>query len=235
MNIIKPFSKSWKSFVQLIYPNLCFLCGDGLVKGESGICIGCDASLPKTLYWEYNNNPIYNSMHARCGIEHASAYLFFQKQNKVQKIMHRFKYHGDKILGMEMGRRFGLRLKEVDLLADVDVVMAIPLHISKQMQRGFNQSEILAEGIAQSLRKKTDFKALKRNIANSSQTTKNRIERWENVESIFSVNIPKSVSGKHILLIDDVFTTGATMEACIEAIQKANANKISIATLAVSD
>lgn len=224
-----------KHLLELIYPNLCVLCAQQLTRSEHKICFSCSDRLPETKYWEYPNNPMFNALCSRTGIHHASAFLFFQKKNRVQELLHQFKYRGDQDLGLELGQRFGERLKTCTALTNVDVMLPVPLHPSKYLKRGFNQSEVIVRGIRKAWDVDTNNRAVSRILANPTQTRKSRLERWQNVETVFALNNKEVVRNKHIALVDDVFTTGATLEACIIALQKGNPRKISVLTLACAD
>lgn len=222
-----------KDFFNLIFPDLCVVCNRHLVSQEKLICISCLYNLPKTNFHKEIDNPVSQLFWGRAKIEYATAYYFFNKGGQYQNMMHKFKYHGVKEIGYVLGRSFGAQIKN-SFFKKVDVVIPVPLHQSKLKKRGYNQSELIAEGLSESLQKKLDTKNLIRTIATTTQTRKSRFDRWKNVEKIFKVKNPGQITGKHILLVDDVVTTGSTLEACANVILEIPETKVSIATLAVA-
>jgi ComF family protein len=169
----------------------------------------------------------------RVQVENATAYFVFHKGSRFQKILHKIKYRNQQSLGVELGRWFGQELLQTDF-ATVDMVVPVPLHPKKLEKRGYNQSELIARGISETLSKPLKSNLLKRVIANPTQTRKGRYERWTNVEGIFELNDMAYAENKHILIVDDVVTTGSTLEACVSAALKAPGAKVSIAVLAMA-
>ena len=166
----------------------------------------------------------------RIDLQAATALYFFHKGNRLQGLMHKLKYNGIKEIGVRFGNHLGKDLKEAPLFSDVDMVMPIPLHPKKQKKRGYNQAEMIAQGFAKVAEKEIIVNNLYRNINTSSQTNKNREERWKNVEKVFQLREPKSLEGKHILLVDDVVTTGSTIEACAQTLKQIT-DKVSVQRL----
>jgi len=218
-------------FVDLVFPRSCASCGDPMVLNEKLICTQCLLELPKTNFHKHKINPVAQSLWGRANIENATAYYFFEKGSKFQNLIHAIKYKGQKELGLELGKLFGQELRDTKFNL-VDEVIPVPLHPQKKRKRGFNQSEWIAMGLAESLNKTLNTKQLYRALANPTQTNKNRYERWENVEGIFDLKNPEALKEKHILLVDDVLTTGSTADACAQAILKTNGTKLSLAVLA---
>ncbi|MDO9615953.1 MAG: phosphoribosyltransferase family protein, partial [Bacteroidota bacterium] len=167
-------------------------------------------------------------------IEHATAFFHFSKGSKYQSLLHNLKYKGMKELGAEIGKQFGIDLLMSGNFSNVDVICPVPLHPLKEKKRGYNQSWWIASGIAHQMQKQLSDDNLKRNTATETQTRKARFERWQNVAGIFELTNPEAFSGKHILLVDDVVTTGSTLEACAQAIITKTDAKVSIATLATA-
>ncbi|MFO7843943.1 MAG: ComF family protein [Bacteroidales bacterium] len=230
---MKFFIEPLKDFFNLIFPNLCMVCNNHLVSQEKLICTSCLYNLPKTNFHLDIENPVSQLFWGRTKIEYASSFYFYHKGSKYQQMMHKFKYHGCKEVGLVLGRYFGSQL-DTSVFNQVDLIMPVPLHKSKLKKRGYNQSEFIARGLAESLEKKLDAQNLIRTMATSTQTRKSRFERWENVEKIFKVLYPEKITGKHILLVDDVVTTGSTLEACANSILEVPDTKVSILTLAVA-
>ena len=222
-----------KSIIELFYPRICPGCNTVLVTAEKNICTSCNFHLPRTGHWEEKDNTIAKIFWGRVQIENAAAYLFFQKKGRLQKIIHEIKYKNQKELGIELGRMFGNELKKSHF-SQTELIVPVPLHPSRLKKRGYNQSEIIAKGISEAMNIPIEPNAIGRISENKSQTTKSRYERWENVQSIFEVTKPELLSGKHVLLVDDVLTTGATIEACATAILKVPETKVSVASLAYS-
>lgn len=168
----------------------------------------------------------------RTKIHSATSFLFFNKGGNVQQLMHALKYKSRKDVGEYAGKLFGMELNSSALFNTIDMVIPVPLHEKKLHQRGFNQSKVIADGIGKAMNKPVENGILVRVVYTSSQTKKSRYERWENVRNAFTVTYPEEIEGKHILLIDDVLTTGATLEACANALLEIEGVKVSVATLA---
>ncbi len=221
-------------FLSLIYPRVCASCGNTLYKNERVICTFCNYRLPKTNFHFEKNNPVSEIFWGRVNIESASAYYYFAKGSKIQHLIHQFKYKGKKEIGIFIGKQYGLDLIDSPQFNTVDVVIPVPLHKKKQKQRGYNQSEQFAIGISGSMKIDLDTRLLYRKIASQTQTKKSRFKRWQNVSEIFDVRQTDSLIGKHILLVDDVITTGSTLEACANALFKIPDVRISVAVIALA-
>ena len=202
-----------------------------LMYGERVICTECLIHLPKSNYHNFEDNPVAKVFWGRVQLSFATAFYVFEKGSKYQKLIHKMKYKGQKEIGVELGRMFGEDLKRTDFQS-VDNIIPVPLHPRKLKRRGFNQAELIANGLGESMNKPINTEILSRKVANPTQTRKNRIERWQNVSGIFQVKIPEKMQDKHILLVDDVLTTGSTLEACVNAFSEIPGIKVSIAVLA---
>ncbi len=227
------FSDIFKGFVDLFYPNICVCCSTGLMRGEAYICGRCLYELPATGFHKEPDNPVARTFWGRAPVEHAAAGYFFKKGNRTQRLVHQIKYQGQKEMGAVLGKEVGKMLRD-SRFADVDIIVPVPLHPKKLRKRGYNQSEWIARGVAEMIGKPIDAETLVRRSAASSQTRKKRFDRWENVDSGFGLTDPGKFAGQHILLIDDVITTGATLEACIHAVGTAPDARVSVVTLAVA-
>lgn len=204
-------------------------------EGARTMCNSCRLDAPLTGYWTNIDNPIARKFWGLIPIINASAFFFFIHGNGYRELIHGFKYHGRWADAYEMGRWYGGELARCGLYSTIDVVIPVPLHLRKRLKRGYNQSEYIARGMADSLGVQVDLRSVKRIRHNPSQALKEHSERWENVKDIFSVRDSSKLSGRHILLVDDVLTTGATITSCAEEILKASPDSlISIAVLAVS-
>lgn len=227
---------SWLSDLRaLLFPPVCPVCGKAMDEGARTVCTACRAAIPLTRFWEEFDNPMTQRLWGLVPVVHASALFFFVSSGGWRKLIHGFKYHGAWRVAREMGRWYGSYLADSGLYSDVDVVVPVPLHFRKRLKRGYNQSEYLAEGIAAELGVPVDRRSVLRCRNNPSQALSRKSDRWGNVEGVFGVRRPERLAGRHILLVDDVFTTGATVVACAETIlQHAAGSRISIAALAVS-
>jgi len=221
-----------RDFVNLWYPELCLACEEKLVRGESQLCTSCRLELPMTDFHLIPNNPVEKTFHGRVRIRRATSLLYFQKGGAVQNLMHHFKYDGHKFIGEVMGEWLGDTLAADAVLSKCDGIVPVPLHPTKLRLRGFNQSYWLAKGISNQLNVPIYDDVLLRSEHSESQTRKSRYNRWENVRSIFEVTKPNKISGKRVLLVDDVLTTGATLEACAQKLHEVDGVEVCIATLA---
>ena len=219
---------------ELIFPRLCVACGDKLIEQEQWICLHCLHHIPRTNYHLEPENPVAQMFYGRVRIEFATSFFYFSKGSKYQSLVHNLKYKGMKELGAEMGKHFGIDLLQSDDFSSVDMICPVPLHPKREKKRGYNQSWWIAQGMAIQMQKPLSIDNLIRTTATETQTLKNRFERWQNVEGIFDLTNPEAFSGKHILLVDDVVTTGATIEACALAILSKTDARVSIATLATA-
>lgn len=217
---------------ELIFPHLCVACGDKLIEQEKWICLDCQHHIPRTNFHLEPENPLAQMFYGRVRIEFATSFFYFNKGSKYQSLVHNLKYKGMKELGDEMGKQFGIDLLQSDDFSSIDMICPVPLHPTKEKQRGYNQSFWIAQGMATQMQKPLSIGNLIRVTATESQTLKNRFERWKNVEGIFDIINPEVFCGKHILLVDDVITTGSTIEACAQAIISKTDARVSIATLA---
>jgi ComF family protein len=220
-----------EGFAGLFWPNVCACCSIGLMRGEQYICSHCMFELPATNFHKEHDNPVAQIFWGRAPVEYATAGYFFRKGNRVQKLVHQVKYKGQKEMGTMLGREMGKHLRD-SCFSDVDLIAPVPLHPHKFRKRGYNQSEWIARGVAEVLNKPLDIHTLVRRFFTASQTRKKRFDRWENVDSGFGLVTPDSFAGRHILLIDDVITSGATLEACVHAVLSTPGTKASVATLA---
>jgi len=219
-------------FLSIIFPEVCVSCGNALFKNEVDICTHCIYCLPKTNFHLDTENPIAKIFWGRVPVHSASSFYSFAKGGKVQELIHQFKYKGQKNVGITVGKLYGFELKQCDDFNCIDTIIPVPLHKKKKRKRGYNQSEYFAEGLSESMKVPTDFKTLYRAKESETQTRKSRFNRWENVESIFQLTDDTALQGKHILLVDDIITTGATLEACMQTLLQIPDVTISIATMA---
>lgn len=222
-------------FFALIYPRLCVACYGNLSAKEELLCLTCQYQLPQTRFTNTKNNPLSKLFWGRAEIEAATAYYYFNSGSKVQQLIHQLKYKGRKEIGVYMGEKFGKELKNAPLFKNIDVIIPVPLHLKKIKIRGYNQSEYFVIGLGKSMDKIVSTNVLYRTQLSSTQTKKSRYERWENVENIFALQRAEGIKGKHILLVDDVITTGSTIEACANTLLKIEGVKVSVAAIAFAE
>jgi ComF family protein len=224
----------WDDFISLLFPRLCYACGNHLSRNENLICTECYILMPRTGYHLSPDNPVEKLFWGRCRIEKAAAFSFYNKGSRIRNLIHNLKYKGIRDVGYELGRIYGETLKNSDFTDDIDIIIPVPLHPSKKRIRGFNQSDIISQGLSEATGLPVDKLSLSRITVSSTQTKKSRYERWTNVEGIFSVDDATNLRGKHILLVDDVITTGSTIESCATELLKTEGVRVSVVALAVA-
>jgi len=222
----------WDDFISLLFPRLCYACGDHLLRNESLICTECFVVIPRTNYHLDINNPVAQLFWGRCLIEKAAAFSFYSRGSRIRNLIHNLKYKGIEEIGTELGRIYAISLRSSGFTSGVDLIIPVPLHSSKQRIRGFNQSEVISSGFARITGLPVLTGTLVRAAASATQTRRSRYERWTNVEGIFKVNDPDTIKGKHVLLIDDVVTTGSTIESCASELLKIEGVRVSVAAIA---
>lgn len=228
-------ARNFSDLIDLFFPKLCLTCGNRLLSHENYLCINCWHDLPVTNFHKKSDNKVAQLFWGRVPIENATSFFAYKKGSRYRELIYNIKYRGQKELGFETGKRFGLILLNATEYRKVDVVVPVPLHPRKLKKRGFNQSEWIASGIAEALEKPVSGNNLHRKVFTSTQTKKNRFERFKNVDGIFAIKSTDQFAGKHVLLVDDVVTTGSTLEACAVELLKLPETKVSIATLAFAD
>jgi ComF family protein len=222
----------WDDVISLLFPRLCYACGNHLLRNENLICTECYVIIPRTNFHEDNDNPVSQLFWGRCMIEKAAAFSYYNKGSRIRKLIHNMKYKGVKEIGYELGRIYGLSLKESGFTDDIDMIIPVPLHPSKKRVRGFNQSESISAGIADVSMLPVDLISLARISVSATQTKRSRYDRWTNVEGIFRVTDRAAITGKHILLVDDVITTGSTIESCANELIGIEGVRVSVVALA---
>lgn len=221
--------------IDLLFPRYCRVCQNRLAKSEEQICVSCLQNLPLTHFHEVKDNDIEKLFWGLMPIERATAFFYYQKDSNYAKLLYHLKYYNHPEVGELLGRYAASVLHKQDFFKEIDLLIPVPLSNKKRRQRGYNQSEYIARGIQAITHIPISNNNLQRRIANDTQTHKNRSERWENVQGIFEIKNPDELRGKHILLIDDVLTTGATLRACGNQILATVPAKISVFTLAFSE
>ena len=218
--------------MQLFFPHNCMGCGSDVLSEKSMLCLRCNSSLPYTGYESIENNPIENIFRGRVTIKEAASTFYFSKGHLVQHLIHQLKYKGNKDVGQYLGALMGKTLLQSNRFSNIDYLVPLPLYADKEFKRGFNQSTVICNGISDTMQKPVMNNNVIRQRYTDTQTKKHRAERWENVEGSFAIKDPAKLHGKNVLLVDDVITTGATLEACAQCLQQIPGINISFATLA---
>ena len=221
--------------LQVLFPSTCACCDEVLVQGERQICLSCLTSLTRTLYSGHDDNHTERLLVGRVpALENATSIYTFQQGNTVQKLVHAMKFHKNSDLCLMMGRQMGQELLHSARFDDIELLVPVPLHWRRHLKRGYNQSELLCRGIAEVMRREVNTKAFVRHRYTSQQSLTSAADRESNVEGAFRVKHPEQLEGRHILLVDDVLTTGATLVSCCDALQQVKDIRISIATLSIA-
>lgn len=224
----------WNDFLSLFFPLLCLLCRQNQRSTNQPLCLACQAKLSPTNLHLYQDNEFTDRFIGRVQLETAAALYYFSKTSKVQILLHLLKYGDRPMVGVQLGRFYGQLLKEQALFSTIDLIIPVPLHPKRERQRGYNQSTQFAIGLSEVLNVPYSEDVLERRIYTPTQTGKNRVDRLENVLTAFQLKQKDLIADKHILLVDDVLTTGATLEACALQLQKASNVKISMAAIAIA-
>lgn len=224
-----------KLLLNLFFPKLCVGCKNVLVKQEHIICVSCLHDIPLTNLHHNDSKVISNIFYGTATLEHATALFYFPKKGIVRQLIHQLKYKNQREISAYLGKWLGLELKESNYYKDVDVIVPVPLHKTRMNTRGYNQVEGFGKELAINLNAQYNDTTLVKIKNTSTQTVKDRLTRWRNVETIFEVSELKSLKGKHILLVDDVITTGATIKACVAELNKIPEVKLSLAVMAYTD
>ena len=218
--------------VHLFYPHVCTGCGSDLVEEDNLLCLHCVNELPHTNFEMHANNPVEKIFWGRLTLTAAMSEFYFAKGTLIQTLIHEFKYKGNKGVGLYLGAMIGSSLVQNNRFTKIDALVPLPLFADKEFKRGFNQATILCNGISELMEVLVITNNVIRKRFTETQTKKHRTERWANVEGSFEINNAQEIKDKHILLVDDVVTTGATLEACGAEILKIEGTTLSIATLA---
>ncbi len=229
----KRLAKIINDINNILLPVVCFGCNARLSSGEHVLCTVCRHELPLTDYNFTDENAVDRIFYGRIPIKKASSFLFFTKNGRVQQLMHYLKYKKQESIGGFFGDWYGSLLKEENALSDVDVVVPVPLHPKKEKKRSYNQVSLFAQQIAEHLQVDYTPHLLVRAKNTKTQTKKDRQLRWETIQDAFHANLSKNKEYKHVLLIDDIITTGATIEACASSLRTIPGIKISVASMAV--
>jgi len=224
-----------KDVFYLFFPKTCVCCDEQLLKNETEVCLKCRFELPTTNFTDEIDNKVEQTFYGRVKIEFATALLFYRTKGISQKLIYQLKYRGKQEIGTFLGQWIGAELKESKRFPSIDYIVPVPLHVKKLKKRGYNQLSTFGNSISDILDVPFINNVLIKESVTDTQTLKGRIERWKNVDEIFHLSNAPFFEDKHILLIDDVITTGATLEACALELSKAKNIKISIATMAFTE
>lgn len=221
-------------FLHFFYPEQCLACESSIPARGDVLCVRCNSTLPLLNYHLQKENPFTIRFWGRLPLHSGAALFLFTKDSRVQHLLHNLKYNGQWKIGVELGRKLGWLLKASRAFGKPDVIVPVPLHERKEWMRGYNQSAMFGSGLASAMGIEHLPKALFRSAYTETQTRKSRIERLENVRDVFEVRQREQLAGKHVLLVDDVMTTGSTLEACALKILEVAGTKVSMATIAIA-
>ncbi|MEN7547700.1 phosphoribosyltransferase family protein [Rapidithrix thailandica] len=222
-------------FLSLIYPDCCLTCEAALVKQEELLCTACLHQLPRTYYHKDQENALAQRFWGKVQLRWAMAYLKYTKSGKVQKLLHALKYQGEQAISYRMGKLYGQELLASGFAQSFDLILPVPLHKKKLKKRRYNQVDGFAKALAECMACAWISNGLVRTQYNTSQTNKGRMNRWKNVQGLFQVGDKADVQGKRVLVVDDVVTTGATLEACVEAVLALQPASVSVAAIASAE
>ncbi|MBA2500727.1 MAG: ComF family protein [Chitinophagaceae bacterium] len=203
-----------EAFLHMLFPHVCAGCGNDIISSKNILCLTCLHAMPETQFQFFQSNPVEKNFWGRLSIQAATAQYYFTKESLMQILLHELKYKGNRALGIYLGRLMGEQIIQSERFAGLEALIPLPLYASRERKRGYNQSALLCRGMAEVMMIPVIHDAISRNKFTDSQTKKGRIERWKNMEGKFEIMNGDAISDRHILLVDDVITTGATMEAC---------------------
>jgi len=231
MNLFRLTTEIWNDFILNIFPAVCIHCHATLVRDEQYICSRCKIALPKTNDYLDPTNRLFQKFAYEPKIRHVSSFLDYNKHGITRKLIHGLKYRGEMEIGVLLGKMYGDDLRKAGKLHP-DIIFPVPLHQRKLKKRGYNQSEKIAQGLSESMSVEVDTDMLIRKVYTSTQTTKTRVSRWENVGNVFEVVSPQRLHGKKVMLVDDVLTTGATMGSLATQIAQCDVSEIYLVAMA---
>lgn len=230
MSLVVIIKDLFKDFVDLLFPRVCLGCNTILLHQEEHLCMKCRLSLPKTNYHQYRDNPLHQKFVYEPKVSRVTAFLHFHKGGVAQKIIHELKYRSNPDPAVWLATSFARELKKSDWKPTI--IIPIPIHKSKLKSRGYNQSELVAQAMATEMEVEMNSSLIVRHVKTTSQTRKSKVERWVNIERVYTVNDAAYIANKSIMIVDDVLTTGATIGELVDLLVKSGASEIFIATLA---
>ncbi len=221
--------------LNLFFPKVCEACSNALLDNQLVICVNCRHHLPVTNFHFDNSEVVKKVVYGRVKLENATALLHFSKKGIVQQILHNLKYRGHEEISGFFGQWLGTELKTLESYRTIDVVIPVPLYKTRLRKRGYNQVTKFGQEIAKSLNAEFNDEVLIKTRATTTKVFKGRLSRWNDDGAVFAISENKSLKGKHILLVDDIITTGATVEACATELLKIDNIKLSLVTMAIAD
>ncbi len=222
----------FRDIADFFFPRSCMVCGRVLLREEKYLCSHCRLSIPRTEYCRTADNAMAQLFYGRIPVERCAAYFFFTEGGDFRRLIHRIKYYGERECGCYLGQQWAIECRDSGFFDGIDFIVPVPLHRSKLRKRGYNQSEWIAQGIADATGVPLCLTALECHSARQSQTRKGMFERWQSTRTAFTAVAGELPEGSHVLLVDDVVTTGATLLSCAEALLSVGHYRISMATLA---
>lgn len=227
-------SSGLKDLLHLFFPHVCEGCGSDVLDKDALLCAACFEKLPVTGFIEAKDNPVEKIFYGRLSFEEAASAFYFNKNSLLRHLMVQLKYRGNKQIGFYLGALTGDILLKSGRFNEVDVMVPLPLNSLKELKRGYNQTALIAGGIASVWKKPVLKESVERPVFTETQTHKNRVSRWQTMQDAFKISDENSLKGKHVLLLDDIVTTGASLEACGEKILKVPGTKLSLLTVALT-
>lgn len=234
MNVWKTIFEWGSSLPDLLYPRICASCNKSLFTHEKILCLPCKMHLPETGYLTEPDNKCARVFWGRARLEHCSAFLHYRKGSHVQQLIHRLKYKGRQDIGEYLGDLYGKKIAQAGVLDDVDAIIPVPLHPKKERIRGYNQSLAIARGLSHAMKKPVWETVVRRKTHSASQTKKDRYSRWENAKEKFVLCDKNMAKGKHLLLVDDVITTGSTLESLASVFDGLEGVRLSVVSIGCS-
>ena len=227
--------KGWFSdLLRIVFPDVCEVCGSSLVRGEEVICLKCDMNMPRTRVHNDSFNIIHERLAGKTPIERAAGYFYYYRESDYAAIIHNAKYNGRPIIARKLAMRFAGELMADNFFDGIDIILYVPMFFLKKIKRGYNQSEYIAQGISQATNIPIGHNLISKR-SHSSQTKKNSYSRWLNAQGVYDVINSDELENKHVLIVDDVITTGATLLACCDVVHNAVPSAtISVLSLAVT-
>ena len=232
--MVSSLQKIFTNTLHLFYPHVCTGCGSDILPADNLLCLKCISHLPHTRYAQYANNPFEKIFWGRLPLTAAHSEFYFSKESLVQHLIHQLKYKSNQTVGIYLGEMMGNSLLDSNRFKNLDYIVPLPLYPDKERKRGYNQAAVVGEGMSAVMNVPILLNNIVRRRYTETQTKKHRTERWENVEGSFLVKDAQKLEGKNILLVDDVVTTGATLEACGSAIVHINGARLSLAALSIA-
>ena len=227
-------SEITRGLLHLAYPQLCVACGADTPAGAACFCLTCRTKLSLTEMHLHRENEFTERFWGRLWLEGGAAMYYFHRKSPIQRALHQLKYQNQPQVGIQIGREFGRKLRQSPLFQTLEGIVPVPLHARKERTRGYNQSAMLAQGMGEVMGLPVLTGALVRPLFTATQTRKKRMERFENVGDVFAIQHPERLRGKHLLLVDDVLTTGATLETCGQLLLALPDTRLSMATIAIA-